>query len=106
MWAEGVKALKMEYRGGRRGEKQAWKDWDLLQTAAVLISKEVFIYLYIICIYILYLFIFVKIYFNTETAAVCDRSKSSHGCFRFFISYIYYVVEINVSIYMFFNLVT
>lgn len=39
-------------------------------------------------------------------SAVCDRSKFSHGCYRFFISYVCFIVEISVSIYMFFNLVT
>lgn len=66
------------------------------------IKRSFYVLIYDTCLY----FIFIKVYFNTETAAVCDRSKFSHGCYRFFISYVCYIVEISVSIYMFFNLVT
>lgn len=62
--------------------------------------------------YIFYIYLFIKIYFSTETAAVCDRSKSFHGWFRFFISFVCYIVEMSLSIYTyicmygFFNLDT
>lgn len=57
----------------------------------------------------LYFYLSIKIYFSTETSVVCDRSKSFHGFLGFLISYICYIVEMSLSLYMcmlFLNLVT
>lgn len=51
-------------------------------------------------VFILFIYLCMKICFNTGTAAVCDRSISFYGCFRLFVSYVCYVVEMSLPIYM------